>query len=55
MRVLDDPAARRGYCSIKVVWTGVLGVYAFGRCVRARLLGGIGRRRASVCAAPKRH
>ena len=55
MRVLDDPTLFAVIVQSKVVWTGVLGVYAFGRRLSSArvfslVLVAAG---ASVCAAPK--
>ena len=55
MRVLDDPTLFAVIVQSKVVWTGVLGVYAFGRRLSSArvfslVLVAAG---AAVCAAPK--
>ena len=55
MRVLDDPTLFAVIVQSKVVWTGVLGVYAFGRRLSSArvfslVLVALG---AAVCAAPK--
>jgi hypothetical protein len=55
MRILDDPTLFAVIVQSKVVWTGVLGVYAFGRRLSSArvfslVLVAAG---AAVCAAPK--